>query len=456
MGFADRLTRAVAGAPSSPVVEEKAASLDALVPAWLRNGSEAGIAAPSWVDLESATGLPAWLSVISRLANGAVMTPPTVFRGDIEDREPARDSWQWDLLRRKASPMSSGPLFIADTVASLAADANAYIRKRKPSAQDARRARRITAVEVLDPRTVEPFLGTDGRVWFRETSNGRTITLLPEDVLHIRTFNFGRRVGHDRSLKGINPIEALRRTMLAGLQRSAFEAAYYRNDARPGLVLKFPADLAPEEIDTYVEAWNDGHQGSARAGKAGGVGGGVDLEVIPPVNLVDAEFVAAQELSVRTIAGLYGMFSPLAGDSPEHMLEDAEQVGAFLYRYALGPLLNLIAAGINCDEDFFPPGEREQMSVQFTADALLEPDIETRVKTVVDLVHKGIITPNEGRVRLGIAKSDDPTADELLQTPAGAAPNNGGSGSGGSTSDDSDETPDGEPAAGDPTAQEAL
>jgi len=263
--------------------------------------------------IEQAVGLPAWLSVIRRIAHGAGMSPLIVYRGAREDRERAPDAWQWRLLHHAPGDRRVPFNLTADACACLAACGNAYLRKITVGAGDRRRVRELL---VLDPRRCRPRRSATGTIVYDVTYAGGPKVMSAEEIIHVRDLQFGDS-GLDADLEGVSPIDTLRVAVGTGTQRQAWERAYFSNDARPGSAIKFPQDLGLAEAQAFLDVWNASHGGPENAGKAAALGGGADLVVIPPISLADAQFVESERLTLQTIAGLYGMPPSLVGDTSE-------------------------------------------------------------------------------------------------------------------------------------------
>lgn len=381
--------------------------------------------------IEQAVGLPAWLSVIRRIAHGAGMSPLIVYRGEREDRERAPDTWQWRLMHHapgdRRVPFNLG----GDAAACLAACGNAYLRKITVGAGDRRRVRELL---VLDPRRCRPRRSATGTIVYDVTYAGGTTVMSAEEIIHVRDLQFGDS-GLDADLEGVSPIGTLRVAVGTGRQRQAWERAYFSNDARPGSAVKFPQDLGEAEAKAFLDLWNASHRGPENAGKAAALGGGADLVTIPPISLADAQFVESERLTLQTIAGLYGMPPSLVGDTSEGgpTGEDAQIQFAV---FCLGPVVTPLEQALSADPDLFPD-DGEPMFVEALTDALVRPDMKTRVDAYRQYRQGGIYTANE--IRRFDNQPPHPDGDVLQVTPVGGESNpgaGGGDGTGGTGSDD--------------------
>lgn len=383
--------------------------------------------------LEEAIGLPAWLSVIRRLAHGAGLTPLIVYRGEPEERERARDSWQWDLLHKRPGDRRTPFNLTADVAACYSACGNAYLRKILGSR--ARGRRRVTELLVLDPRWVRP-LRRGGEIVYEDTTGGRMVTRTAEEIIHVRDLQFGDS-GQERDLEGVSPIGALRVALSTGSQRQRWERHYFENDARPGVALKFPQDLGPEEVAEFLRFWNAHHAGPSNAGKAAALGGGGDLAVVPPISLVDAQFVESARLNLQTIAGLYGIPPSLCGDTSEGgPVGEAAQIQFSIF--GLGPIITPLEQALSADPDLCPDGDG--IFIEALADAVVRPDLKTRYDAYRQARQGGWKTAND--IRRMENEPAHPDGDVLQVVPVGGGENPGaaaGDNPGGSPSSEEDD-----------------
>lgn len=366
--------------------------------------------------LEQAVGLPAWLSVIRRLSQSAGITPLIVYRGERESRERADDSWQWRLLHGTPGDRRTPYNLTGDYAACMAACGNAFLRKIIVGRG---RRQRVAELLVLDPRRVTPKR-RNGQIVYEDNTGGALTVRSIEEIIHVRDLQFGDS-GQDADLRGVNPIETLRTAVATGTRRQVWERAYFDNDARPGIALKFPDTLDEQTAKTYLELWNAEHQGTDNAGKAAALGGGADLVTIPPISLVDAQFVDSQRLNLQTIAGLYGMPPSLAGDTSEGGPVGEEAQIQFSI-FGLAPLLTPLEQALTADETLFPPEEGPAF-VEALTDAVIRADTKTRNDAYRLSRQGGWRTANEIRERENLPRHPD--GDVLQVTPVGGGENPG-------------------------------
>lgn len=409
MSIARALARAVGvrdakGVGSGPTLADWPWSLDPPASFLLGGGG---------ATIEQAVGLPAWLSVIRRLAHGAGITPLIVYRGAREDRQRDPKCWQYDLLHKSPGDRRTPFNLTADFAACFAATGNAYLRKVRVGA--GRRAR-VSDLLILDPRHVTP-VRVGGEIKYRDQTGGASVLRSGEEIIHVRDLQFGDG-GMDGDLEGVSPIGSLRVAVATGSHRQTWEQSYFQNDARPGIALKFPHEIDRDQAEEMLEFWNRHHRGSQNAGRAAAIGGGGDIVSIPPISLVDAQFVESARLNLQTIAGLYGVPPSLCGDTSEGgpVGEDA-QVQFSLF--GLAPILTPLEQALSADPDLFPPGE--ERFVEALTDAVVRPNTKTRNDAYRQQRQGGWKTANEIRQMENLPPHPD--GDALQVTPVGGGAN---------------------------------
>jgi len=355
-----------------------------------------------YVSVDVAAGLPAVASAVLRVSELIASLPVIVYRGGKGVRERATGTWQWDLLHRSPNRDQSPAEYVQDVAAGVESCGNSFSQKLRARG-------RVTELVPLDPETVRCYRDAAGRksfdVWTRD---GVVEGLTTADILHVRgpTIKGG--------LVGLSPIALHRHTLGNQVAMEEFLGNFFRNDARPGVVLKFPERINAAQAEEYLEAWNARHAGAGNHHRASAVGGGADVEVLP-VSLDDAQFVESMRYGVADVARIYRL--------PRSILEEGEigdtaQEVERLAKFSLFPRLRRIEQAFAADPDLFGSGD---LLPEFLMDALERPDTRTRYDAYRLARQGGWVTANELRARENLTPLDG--GDELQQTPVGGAPN---------------------------------
>jgi HK97 family phage portal protein len=336
------------------------------------------------------------------------MIPLHVLRGrEPEDREKARDTWQWRILHEEPNRHQSPFDFKQDISTSLNSSGNAYIWKVKVLGE-------VIEGHILDPATARPVRNGAGQKMIRVTVNNEQRDYSPATVLHIRSWTM--LPGADA---GLSPIAYHRHALGSALGLKEYEARFFSNGAQPGGAISVEGDVDKETIDLYRDQWDENHRGLANAHRPAIFKNGAKWQQIG-ISLEDAQFIEANAFAVEEIARIFRISSPamlgsyMNGEVPD-VTDDFER---FL-KVDLAPELSRIEQAFRTDRDFFPASQ--DLFPEFLADAVMRPDVKTRYDAYRLARQGGWITANELRKLENLPPLDG--GDELQQTPVGGAPN---------------------------------
>jgi HK97 family phage portal protein len=389
-----------------------------VMPEWVWDQMQAGGNAWAPIGLERAVGLPAVLAVIRLISHAAALVPLNVHRVDGEITRRALDTWQWRLLNTRpgAPPMTPFALK-ADLAANFAGRGNAYVRKLKPALVGPGRPRVIELMP-LNAARVKPERAKTGDVIFRDSTGEKPVTRGTDEIIQIRSFSVGD------GLEGLSPITAARLLVSAGLQRAQFEERHLANGIFPGIGLKFPEGVTPEQGELWIKAVEKQHKGAPKAGKVIGVGGGADLVPIP-ISLEDAQFAEVTRLTIEQAASMHQVPISFFTGKP------TPDEWRMLITFALGPVLVATAQAFSADLDLFDPtADDEVLDVAPDPDVLLNLDPKTKAEIQHMQVQDGLRLVDELRAKDGygplpaIPKDWTQAPGRVPQiTPVGGAPN---------------------------------
>lgn len=112
-----------------------------------------------------------------------------------------------------------------------------------------------TELIVLDPDVTFPVREREtGVVSYVTTVNGEMRKMAFENVLHIKGLGFD-------GLQGYSVVEFAKDSLGLGMGAQKYGAVYFRNNARPNVVLEHPGTLKPEARELLRKSWEHMHQG---------------------------------------------------------------------------------------------------------------------------------------------------------------------------------------------------
>lgn len=357
------------------------------------------------VDLESASGLPAFMRGLRLLSETPAGFPFSVYRGYDQDREPQPSAPQLKVLRRPT--MDHTPFQVWSWTFASMLRGNAFLWKQKKPRGP------VEGLHPVDPRLVAvKYDAGEVRFEIRERSGGPVkVTVGRDRILHIP----GILLTHP--CIGVSVVDAFRHSLGTQISRQEFEARWLANDGKPGVVLKHPENRTKEQRDEIREGYESRHAGASNAGRAAIVWGGWEIDSLG-VTFEDAQFIETEKFSVQDIGRMLGIPSGFLNDAEAPGSESPEQENMRLLQFGLKPWMDRLEQALASDADLFPDPE---FSVELDPSELLRADIKTRFDAYRLARQGGWITANEIRRREGYPEATG--GDEIQVTPVGGAPN---------------------------------
>lgn len=371
---------------------------------------------PMWSAQSTVNGLPVSSEDAVGLSTAAqaIRTPASLIAGlpldvydvsqDRKTRTLSRGKWQNQLLDQP-DPFRPGFDFWSDLSSHVDGYGNAIALKlRNP-------AGRVEALMLLEPERVhlEVDERTRERTYCYRREDGSRLEIPGSNILHVRGWD---PCGEPWAC---SPIDRHRAAIGKTLARSRFEERFLQNDARPGIVIKMPQNVARHQAEEWLEVWDARHRGPSNQGKTALLGGGADLATIP-VSLKDSQFIEGEQFTVGEMARIFDWPEELLGGNSARPF--VEVMGRMV-RLHLMPRIARIESALGDDPDLF--GARSKFRPFFDVSDLLRGDAAVMASVFHQLIQVGAITPNEARVPLGWPPLEG--GDDLQKTPVGGAPN---------------------------------
>lgn len=289
---------------------------------------------------------------------------------------------------RKPNPIQTRIQFFQNWMESKLLNGNTYALK----VRDNRSV--VTQLRVLDPCRVTVLVADNGDIFYRLTRDN--VTGVEQDVITVPA----SEIIHDRGptfyhpLVGLSPISAVGINALAGLRIEQNSARLFTNGARPGGVLTAPGAITDETAARLKAYWDENFTGS-NAGKVAVLGDG--LAYAPMVmSAVDAQLVEQLKWGDAAIAGAFGVPAYMINAAQAPATNNIEALNQQYYSQCLQ--VHIESIELLLDEGL---GLTGNYGTAFDLDDLLRMDTATLVKTAGEGVARGILTPNEGRAKLG-------------------------------------------------------
>ena len=278
--------------------------------------------------------------------------------------------------------------FVESWVQSKLSRGNTYVLKERD------RRGVVVALYVLDPGLCQPLVSDDGSVFYKLSKDnmsgiGEEITVPSSEIIHDRW----NCLYHP--LVGLTPIYATAMKAGMALRIQKASANFFENGAQPSGILTAPATIPDDTAKRLKEHWSNNYSGE-NAGKVAVLGDGLKFEQLS-VNAQDAQLIEQLKWSAEAICGAFGVpLYMVVGTPPTY--NNVQALTQQYYSQCLQILIESIE--ILLDEGLALP---RKLSTQFDLDALLRMDTATMVTATKDAVGAGVMSPDEGRRKLGLA-----------------------------------------------------
>jgi HK97 family phage portal protein len=277
--------------------------------------------------------------------------------------------------------------FMESWILSKLLKGNTYILKSR----DARGV--VNRLWVLDPCRVKPLVSDSGEIFYELQDDNlsgrvRTVTVPASDVIHDRMNCFYH------PLCGISPLYAAWLAATQGLSIQQESVRFFDNKAVPGGILSAPSRISEETVKLLKDQWQENY-GGANRGKIAVLGDGLKFEAMA---------VTARETQMLEQANATGRWVCEAFHVPpwkiglEPMPSPSNPQAANVEYYS-----SCLQSYIEDAEECLDKGLEltATIGVEFDTEGLLRMDTLTQISALEKAQQAGLISPNEGRAKLG-------------------------------------------------------
>jgi HK97 family phage portal protein len=268
-----------------------------------------------------------------------------------------------------------------------------------------------TSLIPLDWRFLIPWTLDDGEVLFWETTQpNRQQFFDRDDVIHL-AFEAGN------GDLGVSPLKQLGMTLRTEDAAQRHQADSFDNGVRPSGALKTPGMLDADQRQQLRTEIAMQRRGSYFLLEG-------DMDWVPfSHSAVEAELIDQRKLNREEVAAVYDVDPPLIGILDHATYSNVAEMHNRFYRATLRPWLTLITDTLNAQLIEAEPAWRDQrLFLAFDLSEVLRSDTPEEIKAVVTAINGTLMTPNEGRNRLRMRRSDNPAADELYMAANNMSP----------------------------------
>lgn len=262
------------------------------------------------------------------------------------------------------------------------------------------------AIEHIPSAMCWPEFDTYGNLWYRISGelNGRQVSdLVPStDIMHLKGL----------TTNGINGKQIAlvhQSTIGAGLASKQYSASVFGKSAHPSIALKYDQPLDANERRNAKTNFKAEHAGSDKAGEPIILDDGMSVQYLQ-WSPVDVALIDFSTLSAEDCCRIWGVPRDFMALDGTGTYGGKKQTSQDLLTHCYGPYIEKIQEEVNTK--LFRKSEQGKTYFEFDGSMYLAMDKETEAKTLERLVKSSLLTPNEGRARLGL--NPLPGGDDLL------------------------------------------
>lgn len=208
---------------------------------------------------------------------------------------------------------------------------------------------------------------------------------------------------------GMSPMRAAKDAIISEYYAVRYDQKFFRNSARPDLIIGFKGKVDKEQQKMNEETWAD-FKGVDNAFRAALFGGDPDVTLLTQTQR-DIEYADGRRVSREEQCAAFGVFPVLVADMTRATYNNFENAEPIFWKITMLPKLAFFASWANATIlPFYPDIEEFRFNVA-EVPALARAE-GWRSDRVMKEVAGGLRTPDEGKETLGMEPSKEPGMDE--------------------------------------------
>ena len=217
------------------------------------------------------------------------------------------------------------------------------------------------------------------------TSDGKTVSLKPPQVLHIPGLGFD-------GIMGYSPIALEKSAIGLGLAAEEYGSKFFANGARPSGVLTHPNTV--KNPKALRESWNAAYGGSGNANRVAVIEEGMTFTPLSIPNN-EAQFLETRKFQVDEICRIFRVPPHLVCNLEHATFSNIEHQSIDFAVHTIRPWLVRIEQSMN--RALFPDQEKRRFYVAFNMDGLMRGDYKSRMEGYAIARQNGWMSANDIR-----------------------------------------------------------
>lgn len=292
-----------------------------------------------------------------------------------------------NVINRRPNPYMSRYTFIQTLIIHAGRKGNGYSYVRRDGGG------RPKELLILSPESTWP-VRRNGVLWYVTEINGKLLRLDAEDVIHIKGPG-------DDGLVGYDVLTYAKKTLGLALATREHRITYFKNGAKPAVVLEAPGQIPPKVLKQLKSQWQKLYAGVSNHHRTAILQMGTSAKVLTQ-NARDSQLTEGQELDVYHISAITGV--------PPHKIGGRGRGGyasleAENEAYMSDCIAHLVTA---CEQEFADKllTEKEKASESHTIEimtaAKVKANLLTRMQAYALAINARVMVPNEARAKEGL------------------------------------------------------
>ena len=217
------------------------------------------------------------------------------------------------------------------------------------------------------------------------TSDGKTVSIKPRDVLHIPGLGFD-------GVMGYSPIALEKNAIGLGIASEEYGSKFFSNGARPSGILTHPNTV--KNPKALRESWNSAYGGSSNSNRVAILEEGMKFEPIAIPNN-EAQFLETRKFQVDEICRIFRVPPHLVGNLEHATFSNIEHQSIDFAVHTIRPWLVRIEQAMN--RALLSEQEKGRFFVQFNIDGLMRGDYKSRMEGYAIGRQNGWLSANDIR-----------------------------------------------------------
>jgi len=217
------------------------------------------------------------------------------------------------------------------------------------------------------------------------TSDGKTVVIKPQDILHIPGLGFDGIIGY-------SPIALEKNAIGLGIASEEYGSKFFSNGARPSGILTHPNTV--KNPKAVRESWNSAYGGSSNSNRVAILEEGMTFTPLSIPNN-EAQFLETRKFQVDEICRIFRVPPHLAGNLEHATFSNIEHQSIDFAVHTIRPWLVRIEQSMN--RALFTDQEKGRFYVQFNIDGLMRGDYKSRMEGYAIARQNGWMSANDIR-----------------------------------------------------------